>query len=753
MNDWSTHHLTRKNTNLRIAVFRILALGGAIVSAIACLMNFALDLSVLNGILCGLSAVFALALLFYSSRTGNYRFSIILTIISVFFIVFTVLFFSGGGYKSGMPSWFILAIVFTAFMLDGALMAVLVCLESLWYVLLCMYEYYHPETVIMLPDERALLIDTIIAFTVVACVLGITTYLQITMYRNNQEEILEAREEALAANRVKTDFLANMSHDIRTPLNTVMAMNELIAKRTASQEILGYTYDIRTACTVLLAMIGDLLDLSRIESGHVELSEGPWSLPAFLHEEENTWKALAEREGLSFRIEADAALPSVLSGSLDSIRKIVNNLVGNAVKYTNAGSVVLKFSAVKDEETKADAASAEKIMLRIEVRDTGIGISEEDLKRIFLPFERGSQQASRIPEGTGLGLSIVRYYTEAMGGSIRCESRIGEGSCFTAELPQGVADAAPIGETAPDSGQALLSRSSSVIAPEARILVVDDNEYNRKVLISLFRQMLVRADDVESGPEALEMLEIRSYDLVLMDIMMPGMDGTEALRLIREQHLADGVPVVALTADAMPGTRERLIDAGFAEYLTKPIGISGIEALLQSMLPTKVTILNEPGEARLTPEMQQQLRKALAPYHIDLDRALEIDGGAPENLRMRASYFAGYRDSFEDADGSGGAAGRADAAGAVGGTGDGTNAGGAGGTDEKLFHLAHSLKSSANSIGAVDLADLSAMIERRRDDPDLAALLFPALKKEYERVAEGEALLVEALDQNAGASA
>ncbi len=708
-----TNRLILKNTDLRVAAFRILALGGAVVSGITCIMNFALGLSYLNGVLCGLAVIFSLGLLSYSTRTGNYRLSIILTIIIVFLVIYTALFISGGGYRSGMPSWFILAIVFTAFMLDGPLMTGFVFLENLWYMALCLYAFYYPGKIQQLPDSRALLIDTIISFSVVSCVLGISTYLQITLYRKNQDEILEAREEALAADRVKTAFLANMSHDIRTPLNTVMAMNEMIAQRTVSEEILDHTKDIRTACTVLLSMIGDMLDISRIESGRAELTEGPWSLPCFLHEQENMWEAMAERSGLTFRAEADPSLPSALYGSLDSIRKIVNNLVGNAIKYTDSGSVVLRFSS-----PEGTGKAGDRILFRIEVRDTGIGIAPEDLERIFLPFERGTLLSKHGTEGTGLGLPIVKYYAEAMQGSITCDSRPGAGSCFTADIPQKVEDPSPIGGlSGQDSEDSPDARTSSVVAPEARVLVVDDNEYNRKVLISLFRPMLVRADDVDSGPEALEMLEIRSYDLILMDIMMPGMDGMETLRLIRENHLADNVPVVALTADAMPGTRERLMDAGFAEYVTKPIGIQSIESLIASLLPGKVTFVSEPADRRLTPEEQQKLRVALAPYHIDLDRALEIDGGAPENLRMRASCFAGYRENFREAEG----------------------------TD--LFHLAHSLKSSARSIGAEDLAELSALIERRRDDPALTSLLYPALLKEYEHVSEGEALLLGALDQ------
>ena len=709
-------------SELRIRLFRILGTGGVIVSLIAGALNFILGLPLLNTLLCWGAALLALILLVYAARSGKYRLSMMLTIVLVFFLAFTALFFSGGGYKGGMPLYFILAVVFTAFMLEGPQMPAFVLAEVCWYSFLCLAAYRHPEAVHPFTDERKILTDILIALPVVSAALAVTMYLQLRLNRSKQEELDRARQEALSASEAKTAFLANMSHDIRTPLNTVISMNELIAERTVSDEIRGWTDNIRISCRILLSLIEDILDISRIESGRMRLPEAPYLTAQLLKESETMWKDSARRAGLSFRLEAEESLPSVMLGNVEAIRKIINNLAGNAVKYTDRGGVTLRF-------LREDAES--NIVLRIEVEDSGVGIAPEDLERVFLPFERGALQSLGSYEGTGLGLAIVKDLAEEMQGTVRCESAPGKGSRFTVRIPQRVQDPAPVGQRSDWSSVSPRTEPfASILAPDVRILVVDDNEFNRQVMCDLLKPTLIRTDDVESGREALEMLEIRDYDLIFMDIMMPEMDGRETLRRIREEHPELETPVVALTADALAGTREKLIHEGFADYLAKPVSMREIGEMLMRQLGERVRLVRDPSFRKLPEEEQAKLSERLLPCHIHLEDALELDGGSVDNLRMRAEHFLRFKEELYSLSG----------AAASGGSG------GAAIAEDALFHFVHTLKAAAKGIGARDLAALCAYMERHRDEAALLTLTLPVLSAEYDTVGRGEALLLEALE-------
>ena len=714
-----------KNTNdLKIRIFRILAFGGFFVSAFIGTTNLIIGLPLQNALICWATALLSLALILYANRTGRYRLCVNITIIFIFLGVFTLLFVEGGGYKSGMPLYFIMAVVFTAFMVEGREMYAFIALELCWYSALCVYAFRHPESIRALENEGSLVMDILIALPVVSLILATTIFLQLRLIRRNQEELEQARKEALSASEAKTAFLANMSHDIRTPLNTVMSLNDLIAGRTASDEIRGWTDDIRLSCNILLSLINDILDLSRIESGRVRLPEAPYLTTQFLQETEAAWKGAAARAGLSFNLEADGSLPSVMTGSLDSIRKVVSNLAGNAVKYTERGGITLRFWTEPAEE----GSDGKHVIFCFEAEDTGIGIPEKELEQVFLPFERGSLTSKRGREGTGLGLAIVKDLADAMQGTVTCESREGQGSRFTVRIPQAVQDPAPVG---PRESWAQVSSSAetfdSIIAPDAKVLIVDDNEHNRQVMSTLLKPTLILADDVESGREALEMLEIREYDLIFMDIMMPEMDGPETLKKIREAHLADSTPVIALTADALAGTRERLLNAGFAEYLSKPVSMKQLGELLIRYLGARVRLIRDPSFEKLPEDQARRLKDLLLPMHIHLEDTLELDGGSVESLRMRAEHFLVFGKELELFAGDS----PMDAA----------------QNGEDLFHFVHSLKSAGRSIGARDLAGLAAFMERHREDTSLNRLMIPVLIKEYRTVSEGEELLLKELGQ------
>ncbi|MBR4530113.1 MAG: response regulator [Lachnospiraceae bacterium] len=685
-------------SEIQVAAFNILAVCGILVSIFTAFYNLFAGFGFLSFFECMSGVFISLALMYYTRWTGNYRLAMILTVVIIFLVLFTFLYLTNGGYFGGVPYFFVFATVFTAFLLDGIAVPLFILLELVWYGVLCMYTYYHPVTTFLKDSGEVRVMDVVVCETIVSLSLSLTMYLQIRVYRRKQQELNEAILAAEEANRAKSDFLAKMSHDIRTPLNTIMATNELIVSNTSSARIRDWVGDSNASGRILMSLIDDMLDLTKIEAGRMELHEQPWEPGRLFEEAARAWKVQADKAGLLFLYELDEAVPSCLKGDEDVIRKITNNLLSNAVKYTRAGCIRL-----------AIRWSDELVIL---VSDTGIGIAPEYLGTIFKPFERGVQEIYRETSGSGLGLAIVKELVDAMGGSITCESKLNEGTTFTVHLPQRIA----AGSTDGSHGQTDAEESGHVhhgqfIAPEAQILVVDDNAFNRKVISAFLEPTLIRIDDVESGYEALEMIDIKEYDLVLMDLRMPGMDGAETLERIRSDYPDFHAPVVVLTADIMNGVEERLLGQGFSGFLSKPVSSSVLLDTIAGFLPDKVVPLGDPAEGSLTRAKLESYQETLMPYGIDLRLALEYNAGSAEEFLMRAELFEQYAgETIERLD-------RAE-------------------TPEEYYLQVHSVKSIARGVGAHLLAQLSETIEYRQDDT-FAGKAKEVYLDEYARVRRG----------------
>ncbi len=330
-------YIIPEDAEIQVAAFNILALCGIAVSFITALINAVSGNSpaVVAADLAGV--VVSWALIVYCHKTGNYKMAMTLTAFLIFIGLFTALFFIQGGYRSGIPAFFIFGVVFTAFLLDGAAMIILVVTELIWYISLMVYSFYHPGR--QVHDEFHYTTHIILDMTLVALSLAVTMYCQIRVYRRKQQELNVAVLAADEANRAKSDFLAKMSHDIRTPLNTIMATNELIVSNTSSAQIREWVNDSNVAGRILMTLIDDMLDLTKIETGHLELTEQPWEPGKLFDEMARIWRIEADRAGLAFHYEPDAKLPDNFIGDEAVIRKITNNLLSNAVKYTKSGSV------------------------------------------------------------------------------------------------------------------------------------------------------------------------------------------------------------------------------------------------------------------------------------------------------------------------------------------------------------------------------------------------------------------------------
>ena len=401
--------------------------------------------------------------------------------------------------------------------------------------------------------------------------------------------LTEARLVADRANEAKSEFLANMSHEIRTPINTIMGMNEMIMResiRDGIKEITSYAQDVESAGKSLLYIINDILDFSKIEAGKLEIVNADYSLGEVLNDINTMISFKAGTKGLDFYIKASEAIPDGLCGDEGRLRQIMINLLNNAVKYTDKGSVELIIGC----EPMGWVNCGDTINLFITVKDTGIGIREEDLQKLFGKFERVDLQRNSTVEGTGLGLAITRNLVELMGGNIEVESVYGKGSTFTATVPQKVASTQPLGNLKTrfaNKADKSKNRREMLITKDTHILVVDDTYMNLLVVKGLLKETGITIDTASSGRESVEMAKITRYDIILMDQRMPGMEGTEALRLIREQK--DGpnldTPVICLTADAVSGAREKYLAEGFTDYLTKPILVQALEEILMKYLP------------------------------------------------------------------------------------------------------------------------------------------------------------------------
>ncbi len=510
------------------------------------------------------------------------------------------------------------------------------------------------------------------------------------------EELEEQKVRADAANRAKSTFLANMSHEIRTPINAVLGMDEMILRESGERDIRAYASDIKTAGQTLLFLINDILDLSKIEEGRMEIIPTSYELSSVIYDTVNMIRGRAEKKGLEVEVEADPNVPHVLYGDEIRIRQIALNLLTNAVKYTEKGNVKLTVGF-----TRADD---ENIRLKFTVSDTGIGLKEEDMEKLFSPFSRLEEKRNRFIEGTGLGMSIVKQLLDLMGSKLDVRSVYGEGSDFSFEILQKVIEWEPMGDVA----SRIESRSEDEVyhemfrAPDARILVVDDTEVNLTVIKNLLKKTDIKIDTAGSGIEGLALHEKNDYDIVFVDHMMPEMDGIETLAKMYERKKT-GCTYIALTANAVSGARQMYLDAGFTDYLSKPVEGKQLEDTIMKYLSKdkiKAASVQEAvveAEDAKKPVIKEGIIEVLRGIpELDVDRGISSCGSEDGLLSVIEVFHQTAQDKADEI--------------------------------ESLFNKrdiegytikVHALKSSARIIGALELSALAQELEAAGNEKDI----------------------------------
>ncbi len=537
----------------------------------------------------------------------------------------------------------------------------------------------------------------VFAFLLVLYAVG-TLYLMIAAEKAGEsDELRKAKMQAEEANKAKSDFLASMSHEIRTPINAVLGMDEMIIRESDNDHILEYANSINNAGKSLLNLVNDILDFSKIEAGKMEILPAEYKTSFMISDLVSMIAVRAHNKGLELNVNADPSLPTVLYGDEDRVKQCVINILTNAVKYTEKGSVTfdMTYEKVSDKE----------IMLKVKVTDTGIGIRKEDQQRLFSPFERVDEQRNRNIEGTGLGLSIVRKLLTIMDSELKLESEYGKGSTFYFDLKQEVCDWKEMGDFAEAYRKSVLTRNKYTElfrAPDARILVVDDTVMNLNVVKGLLKKTRIMIDTAVSGHDTLKLAKKQRYDIMFIDHRMPVMDGVETLKALEslEGNLNMGVPCIAFTANAGSGSREQYRSYGFTDYISKPVSPSELEQMIVKYLPPDKIELIDPDSVHEESEEANNTDEAFVESYKKaegLNYNVAIAGCGDDALLKDTAitFYNAVDDNIAEIR-------RALANDDI----------------ENYTIKVHALKSSARIIGAVDLSRKAEYLERCGNEQD-----------------------------------
>ena len=503
-------------------------------------------------------------------------------------VMMPVNYFVNGGVSSGPPFWSLIALAFITMMVKGRIRTVLIVTDLIITAMLHLTAYYYPGLIREIDRDRSYA-NSFVSVLFTGVIVLAAFLFQAYTEQQGRRILEEQRDEIRELNRSQNRFFSSMSHEIRTPINTIIGLNEInMRDGNISDEIRINNRNIQGASRMLLTLINDILDMSKMESGKMEIVPVTYDVGALLSEVINMILSRAEEKKLAFHVDVDESLPSGLYGDEVRIKQVLINLLNNAVKYTKEGSVRMT--------VQGDRLNEKEISVTWRVEDTGMGIRKEAIPYLFDAFKRVDEEANRNIEGTGLGLSIVKQITDLMGGEISVDSVYTRGSTFTFSVVQEIVNDTPVGQISLQKSRYTTEQDTyhqSFEAPDASLLIVDDNDLNLQVESRLLQATRMQIDLATSGKECLSMVFRKKYDVIFMDHLMPEMDGIETLNAIRMQRggLNRETPVVVLTANAGSENQALYASSGFDDYLLKPVSGSQMESALLHFLPKEKVII------------------------------------------------------------------------------------------------------------------------------------------------------------------
>ncbi|MCH5255115.1 MAG: DegV family EDD domain-containing protein [Lachnospiraceae bacterium] len=624
-----------RELELRERTFRIISLVGSVLAVFGLIESMPL-LDEKTFVV----AIFVLLVVFGAAFLATFKYrrvdlaSMILGVL-IIVIIFPIMFFLNGGLESGATVWFSLGLLYVFMMFNGKRMVFFIFLSILVDIATYIYGYQHPEVIVPLDSTGAEYLDSLFSVLAVGFAGGVMIKVQMKLFSIESAIARKQQEELERVSASKNSFFASMSHEIRTPINTIVGLNEMILRESNENVTREYAHSIQSASKMLLSLVNDILDLSQLEMKKMEIVPTQYKTTELFGNLIDMIYVRLKEKKIELQLDIDENIPSVLWGDMKRIHQVILNILTNAAKYTEKGSVT--FSAHVESKEEGD------VRLRITVEDTGIGIRKEDLEYIYDSFQRVDIRKNQKVEGSGLGLAITKQLVDMMEGEITVDSIYMKGSTFTVILPQKIVDETPIGDIR------FLSRSldeeerynRSFEAPEARVLIVDDNYMNSMVEQKLLQETKVQVDVARTGKECLEMTKRKYYHVILMDYMMPEMDGIQTLKQLRRQEngLCRDSAVVVLSANSAAESGANYLEDGFDGYLEKPIQGAALEAEILKFLPEDIIEYRmQPGESDKEAEITKVSHKKKKKVYITTDCVSDLTGDMLEKYDIGVIY-------------------------------------------------------------------------------------------------------------------
>lgn len=633
---------------LRERIFRMLILiGGSIliIGIVECLIIMDVKIIVIPMIFL-LLVLLAVLLITFKYRKIDISAAIVAFL--VILLIFPAMFFLSGGLEGGATLWFALGIFYVFMMFSGKRLAFFLTLSIVVDIATYVYGYYNPDVIMPMDSKAAAYLDSIFAVFAVGLCGGCILKAQMKMFDVERSVARSQQEELKEIGRSKNNFFASMSHEIRTPINTIVGLNEMILRESSEETVREYSQSINSASKMLLNLINDLLDLSQMEMKKMEIVPIEYKTVELFGNLIDMIRVRMAEKKLEFYIDIDETLPSVLMGDMKRVAQVILNVLTNAVKYTDEGAVT--FTVI------VDSVSGDDVSLKIVVADTGIGIRKEDLEHIYDSFRRADAKKNIKVEGSGLGLSITKQLVDRMGGEIMVDSIYTKGSVFTIILPQKVIDAEPIGDVKflKRGKEAFKEYQPKFEAPEARVLIVDDNNMNSMVASKLLKETKVKVNVARSGEECLEMTKRKFYHVILMDYMMPQMDGVETLKALRRQEngLCRDSAVIVLSANSAAESGWHYLEEGFDGYLEKPIQGELLEAEILKFIPDDIIEYRASGDEEYEEDAGARMvsRRRKRKVLITTDCVSDLPGSLIDKYGIGIMYLYIKTDSGRFAD-------------------------------------------------------------------------------------------------------